>query len=66
MMQETQANKIFIEKCTSMTVTAQARAVFLNTCYKVCPKCGNILHISDRGCGNCFTQFGGKIDKDRR
>lgn len=30
---------------------------FLNSCAKLCPKCGAILPISAKGCDSCLFQF---------
>ena len=30
---------------------------FLESCWKMCPRCGNILRIGAKGCDNCLLQF---------
>lgn len=56
------------EHIRSYLVSVKAKADFLLSCGKICPKCGAVLHISDKGCNNCLFQFnqGGKKKYVRR
>lgn len=36
---------------------------FLRGCYKMCPKCGQCLPLSAKGCDSCLLQFDNGVKK---